>query len=189
MSRVLIILLALGWWGPFLRAEPVISTVTNTYEVTGSSPREMRHSMERNRPTDGSGRRFDAYTKWDLKWTYRWKNVPGGVQIEKVQVKAFITYIMPLWQPPKDAAKELVARWQTFLRALSLHEKGHANLSLLAAKEVEKELNALPVQTSGDILNELANSTGKQILDKYREQEVKYDEDTNHGKKQGARFP
>jgi predicted secreted Zn-dependent protease len=131
----------------------------------------------------------DALTQWNVTWTYAWRNVEGGVILQNPKVSVSISTTLPRWTPSKDASPELVARWRTYMHALVLHENSHGAIAIQAGRDIERQLLALPHQPSADALKQLVESTGQQVLKEARDKENRFDEQTQHGMKQGARFP
>jgi predicted secreted Zn-dependent protease len=167
-------------------AEPSLDPKTTYYDVSGASARELRYSINTRRPRYQA---HDAHTAWHVSWTYSWRSVEGGVIIAKPKVNVSIATTLPRWTPPKDAEDHLVNRWQTYMKALVLHENGHALLATKAAREIEQKLTALPKQSSVEALKQLIETTAQQVLTATREREKNFDAQTDHGMKQGARFP
>lgn len=167
-------------------AEPVVNLQTQYYHISGRSVRELRRSMNEKRP---KGQTHDALTTWNISWNYSWRPVEGGVVIQNPKVSASIITTLPTWSAPKDADPVLVERWRIFLRALQLHENGHAAIGTQAAQEVEKQLVNLPRQPNAEALKQAIETISQPIIAAAREKEKQFDIKTQHGIKQGARFP
>ena len=167
-------------------AEPAVDLKTAYYHVRGESVRELRHSMNAQRPKNQT---HDALTVWNISWTYSWRSVDGGIILHQPKVNVSITTTLPRWTPPKDADEYLLSRWQTYIKALTVHENGHVALAVQAGRDIEQKLAALPKQTSLDALKRIVDSTGQQAIASSREREKQFDEQTQHGLKQGAQFP
>ena len=54
-------------------AKPTISVTTRHYIVQGDTPTEIRHQIQLKGPVGKNGRRFHAYTNWNISWE---KNIP-----------------------------------------------------------------------------------------------------------------
>ncbi len=170
----------------FVHAEPEVKLQTSYYAVQGESARALRASMNTTRP---KGMAHDAYTKWHVSWSYTWHQVNGNYALQSSKVSVAITMTLPQWTPSQDADKRLVERWQRYITALRRHENGHAVIGTQAAREIEKKLQTLPAAPSTEALKELVERTCQQVLAEARAREKKFDEDTHHGIKEGARFP
>jgi predicted secreted Zn-dependent protease len=167
-------------------AEPVVNLQTKYYHISGESVRELRRSMSEKRP---KGQTHDALTTWNVTYSYSSRQVEGGVVIQNPKVSVAILTTLPHWNPPKDADPVLVERWRTFLRALQLHENGHAAIGTQAAREVETQLAAIPRQPNAEVLKQVVDTVSQQVIGAAREREKQFDLQTSHGQKQGARFP
>lgn len=169
-----------------VHADPEVKLQTSCYTVQGESARALRASMNTARP---KGMAHDAYTKWHVSWSYTWHQMNGNYALQSSKVSAAINVTLPQWTPPKDADKRLVERWQRYITALRRHENGHAVIGTQAAREIEKKLQTLPAAPSTEALKDLIERTCQQVLTEARDKEKNFDEDTNHGIKEGARFP
>ncbi len=167
-------------------AEPAVNFQTKYYHISGQSARELRHSMNEKRP---SGQLHDAFTAWNISWTYSWQQVDGGVIIQNPKLSVTIVTTLPNWSAPKDADPLLLERWRTYLRALQHHENGHATIGTQTAREIEKQLGTLPRQPNAETLKQAVETAGQRIIAAAREREKQFDLQTQHGMKLGARFP
>jgi len=145
--------------------------------------------MDRLGPTDARGTHFDAYTDWHITWVYPYSTVDGQCTTGPVQVSVQVSFTLPQWEPPSGAPKDLAVKWDAYVDALQRHEDGHKDIAAAAGYEIHQVLSALPGHPTRDKLEQSADSAGERILDKYRQQELDYDQSTNHGATQGARFP
>ena len=75
------------------------------------------------------------------------------------------------------------------MTALQTHEDGHKEIGIQAGHDILRTLEGLPSYPTCDELEEAADAAGEGVLDRYREQEIIYDQTTRHGATQGARFP
>lgn len=167
-------------------AEPTVAIKRAYYTVSGNSVRELRRSMNEQKPKYVA---LDAFTQWNVTWTYTWRPVDGGAVIKSVKVNTTVGITLPRWTPPSHADPKLVERWQTYIKALTQHENGHANIGIQTAKDIEKQLSSLPIQPSNAALKEVVDGIGQRILTEARAKEKQFDEETQNGTKQGARFP
>lgn len=148
------------------------------YDVTGNTENAIRQSLDANRPSD-----YDAYTTWYISWQFG--DCDGGGLVVNVNV----TYQIPQWIAPNDAAPELVASWNAYESALFCHEYGHAKLGLEAANDIYTALD--DIDSGGDCSTQqtMADARFSAILDDYLAREIQYDTETNHGATMGAVFP
>ena len=171
------------------RAEPVVTVDTRYYDLRGATVQELLQQKKALGPIGKDGKRYGANTKWHVAWRYAYRNEGGRCRIDQVTTSADIVFTLPRWNPPHRAASNLRARWDRYVFALQEHENGHRDFGISAAREVEREIAALPPRDNCRKMGEHANVTGRRVLDKYRALEIRYDQDTRHGATQGAVFP
>lgn len=172
-------------------AAPVINEHETFYRISGSTVDDLRMQMNTLSPLD-HGQRVDATTSWYVNWRYNWHYdhpSQNPCYVTSVQVTADITYLYPEWINEDDGDDMLQAKWNNYLNQLAAHEQGHANNGRQAAIEIEKSLLNVQPQTSCSALQGMLETTAKNIITQHNAWDVKYDRDTDHGKKQGAIFP
>lgn len=136
------------------------SITTQHYDITGRTGWELRNEMNWKGPIDEKEhRRYDAYTAWRINWT------------RACDVTVRITHTYPRWTNQQGADPRLISEWNQYFSALKAHEQGHEKIATEGANRIASNCRA-----------------GEQILDEIRNKERKYDEKTNHGKKEGAQF-
>jgi len=160
-----------------------------TYRVHGSNLEELRESFEPQRYRDASGMAWDAYTWWEVRWSYPFIERIGTCALGREQVSVEIRIHLPRWEPPTDADPELVTSWDDYLAALEAHEEGHAQIALAAACEIRNVLRTLKAQSDCDRMELEADRATQEVIDRYREFEERFDFETNHGASDGAILP
>jgi predicted secreted Zn-dependent protease len=81
-----------------------------------------------------------------------------------------------------------VTRWERYLAALEAHELGHRRFGLEAASAVERSLSSLIAEPTCQQLETAIAAAAETVVEQYRERERRYDEETKHGRADGARF-
>jgi predicted secreted Zn-dependent protease len=157
------------------------------YDISGSKAGQLKRAMKRLGPREG-GRRYVAYTAWILTWTYTFDERETECRFDSFDVRAAITTTLPRWEPGGDAPVELLERWERFIEALERHENGHARIALEAAASIDAAVSALGPRASCDELEREADATARGKVERYRQRERRYDEETNHGRAQGTRL-
>ena len=169
--------------------KPDVSINYVYYEIRGMTESILRHQLDKLGPA-GEGRlQHDAYTEWYVDWYYPNSEVNGSCATGPITVTVTITHTFPEWNIPPDASQELVKKWNGYLEALQTHEAGHRQIGIDAGDEILRTLNKLSVYPTCAELEQVADTTGQNILDEFRQKEVIYDQTTQHGASQGARFP
>ena len=159
------------------------------YDITGHSADALRRAMNTKGPLDVSGKRFDAYTRWYVRWRYRYRSTASGCEFAKVTVSVEGTITLPRWTDESDAPQTLEQHWNRYVAALRRHEQGHYVHGLDAAREIEALGRSF--HAAGDCSTFLADfdRQARAITRRYAAMDETYDRDTDHGKTQGAVFP
>lgn len=159
------------------------------YKVKGATANELRDQMDQLGPVDRFGHRHDMYTDWEVNWAYPYAQNEAGCTTGPIQMSTTITFTFPSWEPPPDASVELVDQWNSYLDLGQVHEDGHKEIALEAGREILLALQAVPVHASCDRLEQTVDQKGQELLEQFRRKEIEYDQTTDHGATQGARFP
>ena len=164
------------------------------YNIHGRTPNELRKALDAHGPMSPDGKkRVDARTDWTLQWTYKWDGKlakqAGFYRLSEWTVDVKSTIILPRWVELEEAKPFDQRRWQIYMARLKLHENGHAKLAELAGDAANKAFANLKVYPSSEKLKEAVRLKAQEILKLHRAMEFEYDQKTDHGKKQGARFP
>jgi predicted secreted Zn-dependent protease len=180
-----VLLLALA---PVAAAEPLVKRNLAHYEVGGETAKDIRAEMDRLGPiSQTTNRRFDATTRWYVKWTYRYRNVGQDCAIARVSVTVDIDITMPRLK--EDSSAALARAFNEFSEKLLAHEEGHAQTGIEIGKRIEVAIRDMPPQQTCDALGHAANALGDRLIKEGNQMDVEYDARTQHGRTQGARFP
>ena len=158
------------------------------YPLVGSTPRQMRALLALLGPMR-SGRRFGAFTDWEIVWRYRHADDGGGRRICAVTVEVHATITSPRWAPPRTAPAQLVAAWKDYAAAIETHEQGHIAVAVATAEGIRTRLMALRTLPSKTALAHAAEAVAEEELREARAREMSYDQITCHGATQGVVFP
>ena len=166
---------------------PTVEERVDYYDVAGSSEEELRAAIDKQRPKDRAGERHDAVTNWDVLWTYRYVTVAGGCAVGSLATTLEVATIFPRW--PNRQSGTLTERWDKYTAALKAHEREHMDIALRAAQVIHKRLSSHEKARTCPLLKASIDSKGQALLDQFRSEEAEYDQRTQHGASQGARFP
>ncbi|AKT44145.1 DUF922 domain-containing Zn-dependent protease [Chondromyces crocatus] len=158
------------------------------YEVRGHSADALRRSLNSEGPTDETGT-YDAYTSFALRYGFDEKRDAAGCRTTSVVVELHLAHILPEWLQAKTAPRALTTRWLHFTERLAAHERGHADISIAAARELTRDLEGLPPQPTCGTLRSLAHRLFEEAIGRLGHSHRSYDWRTHHGRRQGVRFP
>ena len=165
---------------PIVVVGTVADAVMRYYDVTGTSTTELRSSMNAQGPSDAGGNHNDAFTTWNIDWT--WPLSPDrSCILAGATITMVITVTFPRWTPPQGTSPALVAEWNAYQQALVEHESGHVTFVVATANDVLAAIKGASCTT--------AEAAAQAVVARIRQHDLDYDAATNHGFTQGAHFP
>ncbi len=171
-------------------AEPKVTESIDYYDVAGATAREVRASMNRDGPTSGNdGKRYDAVCRWNVAWRFQYRRGNGVCGIDSATTDVKITIVFPRLKTDETTSASLVKAFASYAEKLMVHERGHAQNAIDAARKIEAGIRALPPQPNCDAMRNAANTLGYALIKEANQADVDYDRQTQHGATQGARFP
>lgn len=166
-------------------AEVQSSTRFENYVIEGNSVEELRSAMDRYARSSGG---HYASTKWDIRWSERWAAKNGACVLTHFNVTLAVVFKMPEWRGAETADPLLRDKWLRFRNALQLHEDGHKDMGVQAARKIDGILKNFGPVSSCDSMAAAVNRAGEAVLAEYQQKEIQYDAETRHGIFQGAQF-
>ena len=190
MKRLVLAASCLAFALPTAAAEPIVKRNVVHYEVDGATAQAIRAELSRLGPIGRiEKRRFDAHTLWNVKWTYRFRNVGQECAVARVTVSIDITMTVPRLKPNGPRPDEVTRAFEEFAKALLAHEEGHAENGIEAARRIEAAIRDMQPKPTCDALGRAANALGDDLIKEANRKDLDYDASTQHGRSQGARFP
>lgn len=168
-------------------AKPIVEIIKKHYYVQGKTAEEIRRNLNKNSTIVVRNKRFDAYTQWQISWNIWYSYQNNNCTISKISTQMQINHTMP--ELTSKVSSHLRRKWQKYYYALLDHERGHGDLGIEAAYEIERNISNLPPQSDCKILEKKAKRLGRKVIKKYVSLEKKYDRETRHGAARGALFP
>ena len=156
------------------------------YPVSAQPGDTLRQALNAATPISVEGKRFHGYTRWNVRWTFRWQSdASGRCRITEVSTRPRTEVQLP---ELRRATPEQRALFDRYLPALSRHEQGHVQFGRDAARAIDQGIAQLPAERDCATLERQANALGHRLLREHAEREKQYDRDTRHGASQGARL-
>jgi predicted secreted Zn-dependent protease len=167
-------------------AAPRVTIQRQDYKINGSTFDEIRQAITKNAPDEVRDKNVSGLTKYDIAWNYTFDKSGKNCKIEKVTTSVVITQHLPKLENTNQLDFETQQKWNQYFSSLESHEKGHAELGIEAATEIEKEIADLrPSKTCSRLAIE-ANRLARTIINYYHGKNVDYDGETANGLLQGA---
>lgn len=179
-------LMTLALMAPIASAEISETLTYSDYEVAASNSGSLARALNNTSPIRHDGQTFHAYTTWRVSWNYRWAaDANGDCRIIAVSTGLNTTIQLPRLVGGSAGQRE---RFQRYLTALNQHELGHHEIGRKAAREVDRQLQAMPAMADCQRLSSAANKLAYRIVNQLKDEERTYDLVTVHGRLQGARL-
>lgn len=160
--------------------------IQQPYPVRAQPGETLRQALNAATPITVNGQRFHGYTRWNVRWTFRWwREASGRCTITEVTTRLRTEVQLPELRSATPAQQAVFDR---YLPALSRHEQGHVQFGRDAAQAIDQGITALPAAPDCATLERQANALGHRLLREHTEREKQYDRDTYHGASQGARL-
>jgi predicted secreted Zn-dependent protease len=180
------LIVALGaLWTTRVGAEPIVKIEYKYYSIYPKTKWDLNNELNQRSPIIFQGKRYRGYTQWLVRWQYRWWSTAQQCQITNVTTNLDVTYTLPRIPPNHGADSEVRQVFNRYLAALFKHEENHKNSGLYAARAIEKSLLNLGQFPNCQSLQTKAESTAQQIIQRYRQRDLDYDHQTDHGRKEG----
>jgi predicted secreted Zn-dependent protease len=160
--------------------------IQKPYAVRAQPDQTLRQAINAATPINVNGRKFHGYTRWNVRWTFRWWNEPSGrCKITEVSTRLRLELQLPDLQLATPSQQ---AEFDRYLPALSHHEQGHMQFGRDAARAIDQGIAQLPEEAECSTLERRANELGHSVLRDHVEREKQYDAKTGHGATQGAKL-
>jgi predicted secreted Zn-dependent protease len=171
-------------------AQPPVSVQYRYYPIKGATLRELQSQISQLGPlSETEGERFAANTDWYVHWSYRYNNQNNRCSVQSIDSRVDIVFTLPQWDIPATAPQSLVDTWNQYMTAINLHEEGHKENGVEAGTQILQKLKQLPSYSSCKRLQTVVNGEIQKIITYHNQQDISYDQTTQHGLTQGAVFP
>ncbi len=151
------------------------------YPVDGGDAMAVRRAIDAARPTDAhDGRRVDALSSWDLRWSWP-RTRRGGCDLAAATIRYKATVRMPQLAATARLTATERADWDRYAAALTRHEAGHVRYTYRHRGDILAAIRGATCRTA-----DAAARAALAWLDAYQ---IAYDRETAHGTRDGASFP
>jgi predicted secreted Zn-dependent protease len=168
---------------------PAINEKYEYYEVCGCSEKDLHCDLMDKAIKCSDGKKYDSVTNWKVKWDYDFNRVGGACSTAAFRVTVDVVFRLPKWVSNTDAPQQLVDKWNNHIKNLLLHEKGHRDRAVEAARELTRTIAELPPGRTCSELDREVDRVSRALLNKLLADQEEYDAATSHGLAQGVSFP
>ena len=149
-------------------ALPEVKTKDIYYDVTGSTPSEIKDAIRRHSPIWPAWGKFSwVQSTWSVKWSFWTRPERVGCVVSGVDVDIEFENTLPRWTSGLAANEELRMRWRQTQAAMDLYLKQSMSFGMSAAKEIEYLYSRLGTFKSCATLKKAFNKRARHIAKLY----------------------
>lgn len=154
------------------------------YDARSEQGSSLSQALSDASPIQIAGQTFHGFTRWQVEWHFWWwEQGDGRCRINRSQTDLSAEITLPRLQTGDAYQRQ---RFDRYLAALEGHELGHYRIGQAAAAEIDAALLGSPEYPSCAELQRQVNQRANAILQRHVQRERRYDQDTGHGRTQGA---
>lgn len=169
--------------------EPVHNERYEYYEVCGCSEKDLQCDLALKAIKCSDGKKYDSVTNWKVKWDYDYNRDGKACSTQSFRVTVDIVFHLPKWARDVNAPLHVVDKWDSYIKNLLIHEIGHRDRAVEAARDLTRTIAQLPPARTCSELDREVNRISRLRLNKLIADQAQYDEETSHGRSQGVLFP
>lgn len=164
------------------QGEVILNVKTEHYAVPGKTKNDILRNMQQRSHFKIGTSFVPAYTETDIRIQYSLEQRGSRCSTKDVKVILNLTYTYPQLAQYQPSAK-IRFWWRDIIKAYTIHEEIHGDISTRWAHELDRELRSLRSLNCSSA-NEIIQAKYKAIMDNMRDEQEAYDEITQHGNMQ-----
>lgn len=155
------------------------------YQIYGRTVNDLKNQLFDCGPKYDNNS-FAGMTTDYINWAYMLKfNADGTCKVSDLAVGVNVRIYYPKWEIEEKTNEQVINSFNLMLSSLKIHEEGHKQIDFDGAEKIYNRLNVLSSQSCTGLEELVKNETDK-IVEEISQDNLKYDEQTNHGETQGA---
>ncbi len=138
-------------------ADPILKQTNETYDIRGSTIRELKAAMREHGPSGTGAPSADrnkivvGRTSTTFAWTFQHVKTQDGCTAKSIAVTLEARVVMPLWTDKLLATYALQAEWDRYRADVERHEQRHVDIAFETARELERGLAEARSEKCGDL--------------------------------------
>lgn len=163
-------------------AEVTVSERVEHYLLDAATPDELRRQLAERGPM-GRGRTVAAITRHALSVQY-WRRQVGDVcEAYGIRVEMDITMRLPRWRLRQAPPPALAEQWHRLEHGLRMHEQGHRDNGIDAARALDARLRGIGHAPDCGILKSAFDAARREVRQALQAREDAFDRETDHGRR------
>ncbi len=156
--------------------------IWNRYPVRGQDYASLVKSLSVNGPKG-----FHGLASWNIAYQYTTRPSGNACRFDSIRLVVQGEILMPKWTDEGTAAPALRQRWADYYAALQQHEEGHVQHGNELAALLQEKFMGYGDFACGQAKS-IAQSEFDKLYNNLKNRDKEYDQRTQHGATQGARF-
>jgi len=167
--------MAIAACGP--AAAAVIATRSYSYfTIKGKTADQLDQQLSSNGPTaSGSSARHPGATKIRFGGDATYVQAGGRCRVGSAKVTVHTQIILPRWTNRRGASKQLSMIWDALSSDIKRHEERHAEIARNQARIMERQILALPPQSTCERMQELVTDVSTRGIDEHDRLQARFD--------------
>ncbi len=156
--------------------------IWNRYPVKGQDYASLVKSLSASGPKG-----FHGLASWNIAYKYTTRTEGNVCRFDSIRLSVQGEILMPKWTDEDTAPPALRQRWADYYAALQQHEEGHVQHGNELASLVQEKFLGYGDFACGQAKS-IAQSEFDKLYNNLKNRDKEYDQRTQHGATQGARF-
>jgi len=158
-------------------AAAVIATRSYSYfTIKGKTADQLDQQLSSNGPTaSGSSARHPGATKIRFGGDATYVQAGGRCRVGSAKVTVHTQIILPRWTNRRGASKQLSMIWDALSSDIRRHEERHAEIARNQARIMERQILALPPQSTCERMQELVTDVSTRGIDEHDRLQARFD--------------
>jgi predicted secreted Zn-dependent protease len=163
------------WSGP-ADAEVRTNIRYTGYKVYGATAQEIWRDIGRKGPHQPErGLYAQAEAEIRFGWNVAFASSQGACRVKSAVVNVDVTILLPDWADKGRGSQALRQAWGEYIAKVRRHEDYHKDIALVAAKEIDRAIQATPAHRDCKSLERTIKAKTDNILAKERAQQAHFD--------------
>ncbi|GAC14203.1 DUF922 domain-containing protein [Aliiglaciecola lipolytica] len=167
-------------------ADVVLRERFEHYSIKPETTQQIKTELRLNSPVMRENQLFHGRTQWQLTPQFGLQMISNLCYLVDIRVFLDGIYTMPEMSNRQNTSVQLQQVFDDYYAALLEHEKGHQAIWIEAGETIERKLNSMTPHFQCSQLKHQATQRVARIVKQYQLQNKRYDQDTGHGRTQGA---
>ena len=147
------------------------------YQVSGTSEKTIERQLALHGPyIPGKGRALAA-AKIAIEQRVQVAEADDWCRVTDARITVRADITLPKWRQRRTASPELGRKWDIFAAYAKAHEEVHVRIAEQYAAELERKLEAIPVQTDCKKVSKLVSAVSNDVVDRMNEAQDQFDRD------------